>query len=167
MLAEQIKQDLIASQKAKDEVAVSCLRMLRSSIMNKEIEKRVKLLDQNPSLVEADLEVQQKLSDEEIIEVVSGEVKKRRDSVAGFEAGGRLDLAEKENEEIELLKKYMPEELTEEEIRGIVKDVILKAGVTDITGIGLVMKEVVPQTKGRADGNLVGKIVREELGQSK
>jgi hypothetical protein len=165
MISEQIKQDLIASQKEKNEVAVSCLRMLKSAIMNKEIEKRVKLLEVNPNLKEEELQVQAKLNDEEIVEVVSSEVKKRRDSIAGFEAGNRGDLAEREKMEVEVLKKYMPAELTEEEIRSIVKNVISKTGATDIKGIGIVMKDVVPQTKGKADGNLVGKIVREELGE--
>ncbi|MDD4409562.1 MAG: GatB/YqeY domain-containing protein [Candidatus Pacebacteria bacterium] len=165
MISEQIKQDLIAGQKEKNEVAVSCLRMLRSAIMNKEIEKRVKLLEVNPNLTEEDLAVQAKLTDEEIMEVVSSEVKKRRDSVVGFEAGGRGDLAEREKMEIDVLKKYMPVELTEEEIKAMVSDVIQKTGVASIKEIGLVMKEIVPLTKGRADGNLVGKIVRESLGE--
>lgn len=164
MIADQIKQDLINSQKEKNEVAVSCLRMLRSSITNKEIEKRLKIVEASPAIEESELGIQSKLIDEEIIEVISSEVKKRRDSITSFEAGGRGDLAEREKTEVDILKKYMPVEMTEEEIRNLVKDIIAKTGAKDIKEIGLVMKEVVPQTKGRSDGNLVGKIVREALG---
>lgn len=164
MIADQIKQDLINSQKEKNEIAVSCLRMLRAAITNKEIEKRSKIVDANSSIQESELETQSKLTDEEIIEVISSEVKKRRDSIVSFESGGRGDLAEREKTEVDILKKYMPTEMTEEEIRNLVKGIIMATGAKDIKEIGLVMKEVVPQTKGRADGNLVGKIVREELG---
>ncbi len=164
MISEQIKTDLIASQKAKDEVAVASLRMLKTAIMNKEIEKREKLFSIEANTTSEELDVKSKLTDEEIIEVVSSEVKKRRDSIASFESGGRGDLAEREKQEVEVLKKYMPAELTEEEVRGIVREVVLKTGATTIKEIGLVMKEVVPQTKGRADGNMVGRVVREELG---
>jgi uncharacterized protein YqeY len=164
MISEQIKTDLIASQKAKDEVAVASLRMLKTAIMNKEIEKREKLFSIEANTTSEELDVKSKLTDEEIIEVVSSEVKKRRDSIASFESGGRGDLAEREKQEVEVLKKYMPAELTEEEVRNIVKEVLLKTGATTIKEIGLVMKEVVPQTKGRADGNMVGRMVREELG---
>ncbi len=164
MISEQIKTDLIASQKAKDEVSVASLRMLKSAIMSKEIEKREKLFSVEVNTTPEELDIKSKLTDEEIIEVVSSEVKKRRDSIASFESGGRGDLAEREKQEVEVLKKYMPAELTEEEVRGIVREVVLKTGATTIKEIGLVMKEVVPQTKGRADGNMVGRVVREELG---
>ncbi|MFA5080012.1 MAG: GatB/YqeY domain-containing protein [Candidatus Paceibacterota bacterium] len=165
MLSEQIKQDLIASQKAKDEKSVSCLRMLKAAITNKEIEKRVRLFEADKNLSEEDLADKSKLTDEEILEVVSSEVKKRRDSIASFEKGGRTDLVEGEKAELDILKKYMPVELTEEEIRVLVKETIEKTGAKDIKDIGIVMKEIVPKTKGRSDGTLVGQIVRELLGK--
>ncbi|MCK9578025.1 GatB/YqeY domain-containing protein [bacterium] len=163
MLSEQIKQDLIAGQKAKDEKVVSCLRMLKAAITNKEIEKRLKIVESNPNLSEEDLSNQSRLNDEEIVEVISLEVKKRRDSILSFEKGGRMDLVERETAELNILKKYMPAELTEEEIRTLVRDIIGRVGASSIKDIGIVMKEVVPQTKGKSDGNLVGQIVREEL----
>ena len=164
MIVEEIKKDLISALKEKNETAVSTLRMVTSSIFNKEMEKRVKVLEAEPNLSEEQIKEKVKLNDEEVIEVVSSEVKKRRDSIAQFEQGGRTDLIEKEKTELEVLKKYLPKELTEDEIRKIVKDAIAKSGATDMKGIGLVMKEVSPQTKGKADGNVVAKIVREELG---
>jgi hypothetical protein len=164
MIVEEIKKDLISALKEKNESAVSTLRMVTSSIFNKEMEKRVEVLKGEPNLTEEQLKEKVKLSDEEVIDVLSSEVKKRRDSIAQFEQGGRPELAAGEKIEMEILMKYLPKELTEDEIRAIVKDSIVKSGVTDMKGIGLVMKEVSPQTKGRADGNMVAKIVREELG---
>jgi len=164
MIVEEIKKDLISALKEKNQSTVSTLRMVSSSVFNKEMEKRVKILEKEPNLTEEQLKEKVKLTDEEVIEVLASEVKKRRDSISQFEQGGRPELAASEKSEMEILMKYMPKELTEDEIRKIVKDAIVKSGATDMKGIGLVMKEVSPQTKGRADGNLVAKIVREELG---
>jgi len=164
MISEEIKKDLISALKEKNESKVSTLRMLSSSIFNKEMDKRVKIVEKEPNLTEEQLKEKMKLTDEEVIEVVSSEVKKRRDSIVQFEQGGRQDLIEKEQTELEALKKYMPKELTEDEIRAIVKDVVVKTGASGMKDIGIVMKDVSPQTKGKADGNLVAKVVREELG---
>jgi len=164
MISEEIKKDLISALKEKNESKVSTLRMLSSSIFNKEMDKRVKIIEKEPNLTEDQLKEKQKLTDEEVIEVVSGEVKKRRDSIAQFAQGGRQDLIDKEQAELDMLKKYMPKELTEDEIRAIVKDVVSKTGASGMKDIGIVMKDVSPQTKGKADGNLVAKIVRELLG---
>jgi uncharacterized protein YqeY len=164
MIVEEIKKDLISALKEKNESTVSTLRMVTSSIFNKEMDKRVEVLKGEPSLTEEQLKEKAKLTDEEVLEVLSSEVKKRRDSIAQFEQGGRPELAAGEKAEMDILMKYLPKELTEEEIRMIVKDSIVKSGATTIKDIGIVMKEVSPQTKGKADGNLVAKIVREQLG---
>jgi uncharacterized protein len=163
MLIEEIKKDLISALKEKNESTVSTLRMVTSSIFNKEMDKRVKILEAEPNLDEEQLKGKVKLSDEEVAEVVSSEVKKRRDSIAGFEQGGRADLVEKEKAELTVLMKYLPKELTEEEISTIVKSAIAKTNALSMKDIGIVMKEVSPQTKGKADGNLVAKIVKQEL----
>ena len=89
MIVEEIKKDLISALKEKNESAVSTLRMVSSSIFNKEMEKRVKILEKEPTLTEEQLKEKVKLTDEEVIEVLSSEVKKRRDSIAQFEQGGR------------------------------------------------------------------------------
>lgn len=163
MLTEEIKKDLISALKEKNESAVSTLRMVTSSIFNKEMDKRVKILQAEPGLAEEQLKEKVKLSDEEVAEVVSSEVKKRRDSIAGFEQGGRDDLVAKEKAELDILMKYLPKELTEEEIIAIVRSAKEKTNAASIKDIGILMKEVSPQTKGKADGNLVAKIVKEEL----
>jgi hypothetical protein len=163
MLLEEIKKDLISFQKDKNETGVSVLRMLVSSIVNKGKDKRLKLANENPQLNDSELDEKSVLTEEEVIEAVSSEVKKRRDSIQSFEAGQRFDLVENENKELEVLKKYLPKELTEEEIRIIVKEAKEKTKAVSQKDIGLIMKEIVPKTKGKADGNLVAKIVKEEL----
>ncbi len=163
MLIDEIKKDLLSFQKEKKETAVSTLRLLLSAIVNKEKDKRLKIAEANPNFSEEELIKGSVLTDEEITAVVSSEVKKRRDSIAAFEKGKRQDLAEKEKEELDILKKYLPEEMSEEEIRKLIKQAIIKTKAQGMKDIGLVMKEIVPQTKGRADGNLVAKIVKEEL----
>jgi hypothetical protein len=164
MIVEEIKKDLISALKEKNESAVSTLRMVTSSIFNKEMDKRVEVLKSEPNLTEEQIKEKVKLNDEEVIEVLSSEVKKRRDSISQFEQGGRPELADGEKNEMIILMKYLPKELTEDEIRVIVKDSISKSGATAMKDIGIVMKEVSPKTKGRADGNVVARIVREELG---
>ncbi|MFA5228211.1 MAG: GatB/YqeY domain-containing protein [Candidatus Paceibacterota bacterium] len=145
MIIEKIKEDLISSLKEKKEPNISVLRMVISAVLNKEIEKRG-----TPN--------EGKLTDQEVEAVIFSEIKKRRDSIESFEKGGRNDLVVKEKAEIDVLMNYMPKEMTEEEIRKIVKEAIEKN-----KDIGSVMKEVVPKTKGRADGSLVARIVKEEL----
>lgn len=163
MLLEEIKKDLISLQKEKNETGVSVLRMLISSIVNKGKDKRLKIATDDPQLNDSELDSKSILTDEEIVEVVASEVKKRRDSIQLFETGGRADLVEKEKSQLEFLKKYLPQELTEEEIRKIVEEAKAKTGAATQKNIGLIMKEVVPKTKGKADGNLVARIVREAL----
>ncbi len=163
MLIEEIKKDLIGFQKEKNETGVSSLRMLIASIINKEKDKRLKISGENPGFNEEELGKKSVLTDEETIEVISSEVKKRRDSILSFEKGGRSDLVEKETKELEILKKYLPEEMGEEERRNLVKEAIIKTGARGMKDIGSAMKEISPKTKGRADGNLVARIVKEEL----
>ena len=164
MSIEDIKKDLIEAQKAKDEIKVSVLRMVLSSIINKQKDKRLYVGALEPDLSDADLDRREILDSDEIIEVLVSEAKKRRDSIFSFEDGERQDLLEREQKELEILKKYLPVELTDEEIRKIVKEAIAKTGANGAKDIGILMKEVIPQTKGRADGYLVGKIVKELLG---
>ncbi len=98
MIVEEIKKDLISALKEKNEAAVSTLRMVTSSIFNKEMDKRVEVLKKEPNLTEEQIKEKVKLNDEEVIEVLSSEVKKRRDSIAQFEQGGRPELAAGEKE---------------------------------------------------------------------
>lgn len=162
-LKQKIQQTLKTAQKEKKEIEISTLRMLRAAILNKEKEKRYKLSKEKPELKEEELEKESQLTDEEVIEVVSSEVKKRKEAILGFEKGERKDLAEKEKKELEILKKYLPEQLPEEEIKKLAREAIEKIGATEIKDMGKVMSELMPRVKGKAEGDQVSKIVKELL----
>jgi uncharacterized protein YqeY len=137
------------------------LRLLNSSILNKEKEKRYKISLKKDNV--ADLDKASVLGDEEILEVIISEVKKRKEAIIEFEKGNRKDLADKEKKELEILKKYLPEQLSEEEIKELAKEAIKKVGAKEIKDMGKVMAQLMPKVKGRADGSLVSKIVKELL----
>lgn len=160
MIIDQIKKDLISFQKEKRSTEVSSLRMLLSSIVNKEKDKRLKL----PSdCSEEELILKSKLTEEEILEVISAEAKKRKDAIEEYKKGGRDDLIENESLELQTLQKYLPPEMGEEKIRNIVKKVIEEQKITDMKGIGIIMKEVLQKTKGMADGKKINNIAKELL----
>jgi hypothetical protein len=137
--------------------------MLLAAIVNKEKDKRLYAAALDPMLSVVELDTNQQLTDEEARAAISSEAKKRKDSISSFEKGGRQDLADQEKQELEILKKYLPEDLTEEEIRAIVKEAIVKTNAIGPESLGIIMKEVTPKTKGRADGLLVSQIVKQEL----
>lgn len=162
-LMKKIQNDLYDAVKKNDEITRSTLRVLLSSISVKEKEKRYKISKENSSLTEQELQEKSLLSDEEIIEVISSEIKKRKDAILEFEKGKREDLIEKEKKEIEILYKYLPEQLSEEEIIRIVKEKILEIGAKEIKDMGRAMKEIMPYIKGRADNSVVSQIVKDFL----
>ena len=171
-LKEKIQKDLTKATKKKEALPTSVLRMLLAAILNKEKEKRYKIAKAEPELTEEELIEKSQLTDEEVIEVISSEVKKRKESILEFEKGEKQDLVEKEKKEIEVLKKYLPEQLSEEEIKKLAKEAIaaLRASLApserekvDLKDMGKVMQELMPQVKGEADGSLVSKIVKELL----
>jgi uncharacterized protein YqeY len=147
-LKEKITNDLKQSMKAGDIIKRDTLRMLDSMIKNTEIEK---------------LKKEEGLTDEEVQAVIARAVKQRKDSVEQYKAGGRADLAEKESKEIEILSAYMPAQLGEDKVREVVKAVIIEMGATGKGEMGKVMGAAMGKLKGQADGNLVRKIVEEEL----
>ena len=147
-LKQTILSDMKEAMKAGDATKRDTLRMLDSMIKNTEIEKMKK---------------EEGLSDEEAQAVIVRAVKQRRDSVEQYKAGGREDLAEKERKEIEILSAYMSEQLGEDKIREIVKAVIAETGATSKADMGKVMGAAMGKLKGQADGNVVKKIVEEEL----
>ncbi len=109
-LREKIQQDLISALKEKREFDLSVLRMLAAAFQNKEKEKRFNLTKEKPDLKEEELIQQSQLSDEEIVKVISSEIKKRRKTIPDYERGRRQDLVDKEQKEIEILNEYLPEE---------------------------------------------------------
>lgn len=169
MLKEQIQNAINQAMKESNELICSTLRMLSAAIISKEKEKRYKVSKQKPGLNEEGLIKESQLADEEIIEVISSEIKKRKDAIALYEKGNRQELADKEKKEIEILQKYLPEQLSEEEIKKLVKEAITKVGgpkgYPEIKDMGKVMVELMSKVKGKADNSLVSKIVKESLVQ--
>ena len=153
MLYQKITEDLKTAMKAGKEFEAGVLRFLLSSLHNKEIEKKGKGLEPT-------------LSDEEVIEVLSREAKKRKEAIEIYIKGGRNDLVEKETKELEIIKQYLPEQLSEEEIEKIVVATIEKIGAKDIKDLGRVMGEVMKELKGKADAKLVSEIVKKRITNS-
>ena len=144
-LIEQIQEDLKRSMKAKDGNRVSVLRFLLSSIRNREIEKK------------------DALDDEEVLAEITSSAKRRRESMEAFKEGGRDDLFKKEEAELAVLQEYLPQQLSPEDIRSVVQEVVEAVGATSAGDLGKVMKELMPKLRGKADGKLVNEIVREIL----
>ena len=144
-LKDRVLQDMKEAMKARDQLRLSTLRLLVSEIKNKEIDAKGEL------------------KDEDILALIQKAVKQRQDSIAQYEKGGRQDLAEKEKAELEILKAYLPEELSKEAILKIIDQAIAATGASSPKEMGKVMREVMPKVKGRADGKLVNELVRKRL----
>ena len=147
-LEERIKADLKTAMQTKNELTLSVLRMLISALRNKEI-----------ALREGDAV---KLNDEQVAEVLSSEIKKRKDSVMSYEQGGRSDLVEREQSELEILAAYLPEQASDEEIEKIVREVAKADGSGNF---GKIMGQAMARLKGQADGNRVGELVKKVLAE--
>ncbi|WP_448535108.1 GatB/YqeY domain-containing protein [Pseudothermotoga sp.] len=147
-LKAKLNQDLKEALKAKDEVKLRTVRMLLAAIKNFEVEKMTLA------------------TDEDILQIMSKEIKKRQEAIEMYEKGGRRDLAQAEKQEIEVIQSYMPKQLSEEEIREIARKVISEMNLKSPKDVGTAMKVIMPQVKGRADGKLVNKIVSELLSGS-
>jgi len=142
---EKIEQELTKNLKEKNEKLISILRMLKSALKNKEIE------------------LQHPLSEEEIVEVISKEAKKRKESAQAFRDGGRDDMAEKEQKEYEFLNQYLPEQLSEDELRKVIQETITSVGATSAADMGKVIGSVMQKVKNQAEGGLVSSLVKDEL----
>ena len=144
-LKERLIEDMKDSMKKGEQIKLSAIRMVRAGIKNKEIE------------------IGRELKDEDVVGVISSAIKQRKDSYAQFLNANRMDLAEKEKKEIEVLSIYLPEQMGEDEIKKRIKEIISETGAATSKDIGRVMKILMPEMKGKADGNLVNKIAREML----
>lgn len=168
-----IQEDLKKSLIEKKELELSVLRMLNAAIFNKEKEKRYKLSKEKSeaelekmgkeSAESKELEKESQLTDEEIIDVISGEIKKRKEAMDLYEKGGRQELFEKEKKEAEILKSYLPEQMPEEEIKKIIQEAITKTGASEMKDMGKVMGIITAQVKGKADMSQVSQIVKKLL----
>jgi len=148
MLHQKISEDLKQSMKDKDALRTSTLRMLLAAIKNKEI-----------SLTKKDTG----LSEDELLQVIRLEVKKRKEAAEGFEKGGRAEMSEKEKKEGEILEAYLPAELSDKELDDIVKNILAEQGASLAKDFGVVMKGVMAAVHGRAGGNRVADAVKKSL----
>ncbi|MAF80209.1 glutamyl-tRNA amidotransferase [bacterium] len=150
MTKEKIQQDLKEALKGDDTKRRDTLRLLLSAIQNEEIGKKGKEKDEE-------------LSEEEVIGVLQKEAKKRKESIEAYTKGDRPDLVEKEEEELKIIEKYLPEEMGEEEVAKIVDEAVQTVNPESMKDFGKVMGEVMKRTKGRADNSKVSKLVKEKL----
>lgn len=145
MLKEKLMEDLKKSMKEKNEIRKNTVQMIRAAILQIEKDKGIAV------------------DDEKIIEIIAKEVKGKKDALSDFEKAGREDLINQTNEEISILEKYLPKQLTKEEIKEIVSKVIEEIGATSIKDMGVVMKEAKAKIGASADGKSINEVVREIL----
>ena len=144
-LLADIEQDLKEARLARDDARRDALALLLSSLRS------------------AEKDLQRALSDDEALQVLQRERKKRVEALEAYEAAGREEQAAREEFELDVIEEYMPDQLTEDEIDNIVDDVIAEVGATSLRDLGRVMADVMPQVSGRADGSVVSQLVREKL----
>ncbi len=144
-IAERITTDLTASMKAGDTDKTAALRLIRAATKNEEIK------------------LGHPLSDDEMLKLLQREAKQRRDSIEQYQAGNRPELAAKEQAELDVIAGYLPQPLSEDELRQIVREVVAAQGATDASKMGAVIGGVMAKVGARAEGGTVSRLVREEL----
>ena len=145
-LKPKLLEDIKGAMKSRDTLKLETLRLLSSEIKNKEIDHR------------------RDLTDDEVLSLLATQIKKRKEAISMFEQGGRADLMEKEQKEMAILELYLPEQASEETLRLRIKEVIKGIGAQGAKDLGKVMKTVLPEFKGKADGGLIKNLVSELLG---
>lgn len=149
MLTIQIQEDLKQAQLQKDDVKVNCLRMLISELHYARIQKQEGQREELP--------------DEEVVQVVQKEIKKRKEAAVGFRQGGREEAALKEEVEAQILSSYLPEQLSDDQLQKIIEDTINNVGAKTISDMGKVIGVVMGKVKGQAEGARVSALVKEKL----
>lgn len=144
-LKDKLAEDLKVSMRSGDKIRKNVITMIRAAIKQKEVDERIEL------------------DDEAIIDIISKQVKQKKDAIEDFKKGQRQDLVELTEKEINILLDYLPQQLTESELEEIVKSTIEELGIDSVKDIGKVMSNVMPKVKGRADGSLVNNIARRFL----
>jgi len=144
-LKDKLMEDLKASMKNKDSVRKNTITMIRAAIKQLELDQR------------------KELEDDEVLEIISKQLKEKRNALEDFKKAERQDLIDLTEEEINILLEYLPKQLSDEELRQIVIETIDEVGAKDLKDMGKIMKSIMPKIKGKADGGRVNKIVREIL----
>lgn len=145
-LQERINEDLKVYMKSKDTFKLGVVRMVKGAVQLEKINLK-----------------REELSDDEIIKLISKQIKMRKDSIAEFTKAGRDDLVQQNEKEIDVLKEYMPEEMSEEEVINIINEAISSTGASNIKEMGKVMREVTPKVSGRFDMGRVSSIIKDKL----
>ncbi len=138
----KLNEDMVTAAKAKDKIRLSALRMLKTALHNREID------------------LMRPLNETETMQVLSGLVKQRKDSIEQFAKGGRQDLVEKEEAELKILQDFMPAQMSDEEVETLIQKAIADVGAASVKDMGKVMKVLLPQITGRADGKAAGEKVK-------
>jgi uncharacterized protein YqeY len=147
-LKEKINSDLMTAMKAKEEMKLGALRMLKAAIMKFEVAGKEK----------------KDASDDEVLQIIGKEVKQRKDSIDAYQKGGRNDLAAIEDAEMKILQAYLPAQMDEEELKKVINQVITQTGAQSKADFGKVMAAVMAQVKGKTDGQTVSRLVEKLLG---
>ncbi|WNR46382.1 GatB/YqeY domain-containing protein [Paenibacillus roseipurpureus] len=145
-LSDRLNEDMKQAMKSQDKFKLSVIRMVRSTIKNSEID------------------LKRPLDDNEVLDVLTREIKQRKDSLQEFTKAGRDDLADNLTAELAILAEYMPQQLSEEEVKAIVQQTIQQIGASSKADMGKVMTALMPQVKGRADGKVLNQLVQQLLG---
>jgi len=144
-LEERLVEEMKQALKSNEKVRLSTIRMVRSAIKNREIEQR------------------KKLDDDDVLRVLQGMVRRGEESIQQFQAGGRMDLVEKEQKEIEILKSFFPPSLSQEEILKFIEQSIEETQASSLKDLGKVMKSLMPKLGGKVDGRIINQLVKERL----
>ena len=143
----RLNDEMVIAAKAKDKIRLSAIRMLKTALHNKEIE------------------FMRPLKESETLQIISAMVKQRKDSIEQFAKGGRTDLVEKEEAELEVVQEFMPAQMSDDEVDSIIQKAITEVGAVSVKDMGKVMKVLMPQLTGKADGKMVGEKVKALLSQ--
>ena len=146
-LKARLRSDLNTAMKARDELTLATVRMTLTAITNEEVAGKA----------------HRELSDDEVLRVISKEAKRRREAAEAYDAAGRDDLASRERAEGEVLNRYLPPQLSDDELAGLVREAIAEVGAASPRDLGFVMKTVTPRLAGRADGRRVSEEARRQL----
>lgn len=144
-MKDKILKDLVSAMKSQDKETLSVLRMVKGAIQLEEIK------------------IKKELTDEDVVAVISKQIKTRKESITEFEKAGRTDLIDQTKQEIEILSKYMPEQLSEEEVLKVIDEAFLVINPTAQSDMGKLMGFVTPKLKGKADMSFVSKAIKERL----
>lgn len=144
-IKDKLMADLKDAMKSHNKLRKDVITLIRSAIKQREVDERIEL------------------TDEDILTIISKQLKEKKSSIEDFKKGNREDLVKQTEDEMEILLEYLPKQLSQEDLKEIVKDAIDKENISSMKDIGKLMKAVMPQVKGRADGNAVNKIARELL----